>query len=272
MALASGLTPRLAEHQKVRSVALVRPDDPGYVASAGAFAAEARSFAPKLTPSVGSHAGQVVEDAARAWVAATVGARAERVVAAEVLPWGERSYRSHYLEVDVVAGHDRPRALIEVKFTSRSKAVSRGVAQIARARDLAGRAHPGLAAIVLVIQADRGGEWMPNVPGGVVSTLHEAHGALDLDVRDGVQVVCLPVEVLYPHMDATDVALVERARDEADILVAERVERDRLREAGVTELPAPRPQPRASREDVVAYRDDDPVPSPFSALLALASA
>ncbi len=60
--------------------------------------------------------------------------------------------------------------------------------------------------------------------------------------------------------------------NEADVLVAERAERDRLREAGVTELPAPRPQPRASREDVVAYRDEETAPSPFTALLAVVGA
>ncbi|MEI7742301.1 MAG: hypothetical protein WCK58_00980 [Chloroflexota bacterium] len=257
---------RRTEFQKVHSARLVAADDADYLADCRRHAADNRSYAPREELNAASRAGQIIEIAARAWMATTAGSRNDRIVAADVLPWGARTYETRFFELDVVAGLAEPQAVLEVKWTSNPQVAARGAGQVHRAIDLLGHVHPGIRGAVLYVQADRGPV--------------RAHPALEhvVDVGDGrlpwpdgrrVPIFRLPVELLVSYVPEGDRVILEAARDEADASVAARLERAAVREAGGTPEPA-RPGLRPERSDVIAYRDADQAPaSPFAMLREL---
>lgn len=256
---------RPSEFQKVRSVGLVRIDDPGYLADCQAHAAASRSYAERQEPNAGSKAGQLIETAARRWLADLLPLRPERVIAADVLPWGARAYEPRHLELDIVVGAEEPEVVLEVKWSASADAVVRGLAQVHRALDLLGHRHPDLRGVVLYVQADRGPashhpalggtaaadrSWLPLTPGEV--------RALRLDLA-----------TLLPYLDEGAHAIISAAQDEADATVAARQERAVRRAAGLDDRSEAPAQPRRAREDVIAHVDATPDPSPFLVLQGL---
>jgi hypothetical protein len=209
-------------------------------------------------------AGTVIEDAARHWLAAFRTLRPERIVAADVLRWGDRSYRPFFLELDAVIGVAEPEEIFEVKWTSNPKVALTALRQAHRALSILSHAWPGVRGGVLWVQADRGRR----------ATDDALENAIDVDTEElhwpgrerRVTLFRLPYDLIAPYVETADRCLVSAARDESDGAVSARAERQRAREAGEEREHEGHPLPDNRPEEIVAYADEDEPESPFAAL------
>ena len=264
------MSPRESIH-KIRSVRLVPPDDPGYLAAMAEQALAHRRFGPREEQTATYHASGRVEAAVRAWLSLRVPLLEQRIIAADVLFRDERSYVPLFVELDAVQGTDGvPRRVFEVKFTSNPAALRRGFSQLGRARRLLDARWEEVDTAVVLVQADRGPSALDDPrldgvveigAGGLPDPRLPARSLLRLDAAE-----------LAPFLDPEDLALLVMARDESDANVVARQERSVAIERG-EELPA---RERRVRPGATLSFADEPEPdrdeladSPFAALRAL---
>ena len=258
--------------QKVRSVRLVSPDDPAYVSAMAEQALAHRRFGPKEEQTATYRVSGRVELAVRSWLAERVPVLEERVVAADVLFRGARSYSPLFLELEAVQGRDgTPSRVFEVKFTSNAAALRRGFAQLARARDLLESRYDRLETALILVQADRGPLVIddPRLEDVVEVGPDDLVSDLPLPAR---ALLRLDAERLSAHLGDEDLALLRDARDESDANVTARLERSAALERGEA-LPVPerqvRPGATLSFGDEPGDADDALADSPFAALRGL---
>jgi hypothetical protein len=264
----------MAAGERVRRVALVRVDDPAYVEAMSQAAADHRRLGPRQDPGDLYRASHHVEAAVRGWLGARLPLLDERVIDAELLPVGGRSYERRFIELDAVVGRDgEPVRLVEVKFSAGAGAVRRGLSQLVRARDLLRHRWPGLGRLLILVEANRTGVALdPDrlrdvtviAPDALAEPAHLAPVAL----------LVLTAADLRTHLDAEARALVERGHDEGDALTAARLARAMALEAaagGATDWPAvAAAEPRQDGPSVrFGDEPDDEADSPFAALAGL---
>ncbi len=257
--------------QKVRSVRLVPPDDPDYVAAMAEQALAHRRYGPREEQTATYHVSGRIEQAARDWLSLRVPLLRERIVAADVLFRDARGYVPLFVELDAVEGRDGiPVRVYEVKFTSNLSAVQRGFAQLGRALRLLGSRYERVDAAVVLVQADRGplasddprlADAVEIGPDDLARAALPARAFLRLDVAE-----------LAPFLGADDLGLLLAARDESDANVSARLERTAAIERGET----PPSRERQVRPGATLAFEDEPEPggdeladSPFAALRAL---
>ncbi|MGC8634791.1 MAG: hypothetical protein ACP5VP_09020 [Candidatus Limnocylindrales bacterium] len=259
--------------QRVRSVRLVAPDDPDYLAAMAEQALAHRRFGPKDVQSATYRVSGRVEMAVRGWLAERVPILAERVIGAQVLYRGERSYTTLFLELDAVQGRDGiPSRVFEVKFTSNAAALRRGFAQLARASSLLEARYDRIDTAVVLVQAQHGplvidDPRLEDVVPVDPETLAD-DGALPPRA-----LLCLDPESLLPFLGEEDRALLQAAREEGDANVLARLERSAAIGRGEeVALPAPSARPGATLSfgDEPAGVDGELADSPFAALRGLA--
>ncbi len=271
---------------KVRRVALVRVDEPAYVEEMSRQAAAHRRLGPRQDPGDLYRASAVVETAVRAWLAARLPLLEERVIDAEVLPDGERAYVRRFQELDAVIGrHGQPERVVEMKFSASGGAVRRGLAQLGRARGLLRHEWPGVAGLLILVEANRTGveldlERLRDVE-IVEAAAIERPGALA-----PTALVVLHADALSAHLDHVTRQLIERGHDEGDALTAARLARAALAadpdgEAATDGGPGEGEGSRAvhavpdgsgqvaSPSAIFADADDSEPDSPFAALAGL---
>jgi len=258
---------------KVRSVRLVRPDDPGYLSAMAEQALAHRRFGPKEEQTATYRVSGRIELAVRGWLGERVELLEERILAAEVLFRDARSYEPLFLELDAVQGRDGvPGRIFEVKFTSNAAALRRGFAQLARARRLFASRYGRVDSAVVLVQADRGPLVIddPRLD-DVVQVAAEDLAMASLPPR---ALLRLDAAELSPFLGEGDVALLLTARDESDANVSARLERNAALERG-EDLPSPERRPRVGATltfgDEAEADDDALADSPFAALRALGS-
>ena len=265
------MSPRETIH-KVRSVRLVSPDDPAYFSAMAEQALAHRRFGPKEEQTATYRVSGRVELAVRGWLAERVPMLEKRVVAADVLFRGGRSYSPLFLELDAVQGRDgTPSRIFEVKFTSNAAALRRGFAQLARARRLLELRYDRVETAVVLVQADRG---------PLVIDDPRLEDVVQVEPADLVANAPLPPrallrldpERLAAYLAHQDLALLREARDEGDANVTARLERSAAAERGEA-LPARerpvRPGATLSFGDEPGDADDALADSPFAALRGL---
>jgi len=268
------VTGREAIH-KVRSVRMVAPEYPAYLAAMAEQALAHRRFGPKEEQTATYRVSGRIELGVRGWLAARVPLLEQRVIAADVLYRDERSYVPLFLELDAVEGEDAtPRRIYEVKFTSNAGALRRGFAQLARARHILSARYDPVETVLILVQADRGDLVLDDRRLDDVAVIgsDDLPGVARLPAR-----ALLPVApaLLSPFLAAEDLVLLQRARDEGDANVSARLERSAAVERG-EELPA---RPRGPRLPGVtlSFGDDTPededqlAQSPFAALRSIVS-
>ena len=258
---------------KVRSVRLVPPDDPDYLAAMAEQALAHRRFGPKEEQTATYRVSGRVETAVRAWLAERVSLLPERVVAAEVLFRDARSYTPLFLELDAVEGRDGvPERIFEVKFTSNAAALRRGFGQLARARSLLETRYDRVETAVVLVQADRGPLVLddPRLEDVIAIEAGDLTSGGPLPAR---ALLRLDPECLAPHLAEEDAALLQDARDESDANVTARQERLAAVERGETLAPRERPVRQGATLTFGGEPggDEDPLAdSPFAALRGLA--
>ena len=271
---------------KVRRVALVRVDDPAYVEEMSRQAAAHRRLGPRQDPGDLYRASAVVETAVRAWLAARLPLLEERVIDADVLPDGERAYVRRFQELDAVIGTDgRPERVVEMKFSASGGAVRRGLSQLGRARGLLRHEWPGVAGLLILVEANRTGVELDLERLRDVEVVEAAALERPASLAPTALVV-LHVDALTAHLDHVTRALIERGHDEGDALTAARLARAALAadpegdaatdgaaatgarshevDGGLDE-----PGQEPSRSATFADADDGEPDSPFAALAGL---
>ena len=258
-------------YHKVRSVRLVAPDDAGYLAAMAAQALAHRHFGPREETTATYRISGRVELAVRSWLGERVSLLPERVVAAEVLYSGSRSYETLYLELDAVQGVDGvPSRVFEVKFTSNLAAIRRGFRQLGRARRLLQTRYQRLDGVVVLVQADRGQLDLDDANLRDVSVIEPA--ALAGSTLPVLSLLRIDVAELSGLLSEDDLVLLRSARDESDANVVARLDRAARLEAGeeVAE-PTRARRPGAS----LTFGEDSPegdADSPFAVLRRLGQA
>lgn len=253
---------------RVRSVCLVPLDNAGYLAAMAEQALAHRRYGPREETSATYRVSSRVETAVRGWLAARVPLLQERVLKAEVLYRGSRSYETLYLELDAVQGSGGvPARVYEVKFTSNPAAIRRGFRQLARARSLLETRFERVDTVVVLVQSDRGSLDLDDPNLRDVVPLEPA--ALRDSMPPGLPLLRLDPADLTEWLADEDPDLLRSARDEGDANVLARQERAARLEAGeeLPELRRPR-RPNAT----ITFGDDssaDDADSPFAALRAL---
>jgi hypothetical protein len=263
----------MREHAKVRRVGLVPVDDPVYVEEMSRQAAAHRRLGPRQDPGDLYRASGQVEEAVRSWLGARLPLLEERVVDAELLPGGERAYVRRFQELDAVIGRDGlPERVVEMKFSASGSAVRRGLSQLGRARGLLRHRWPGVAGLLVLVEANRTGVELDLERLREVAIIDPAA----LEHPEGLPTMALLVlgaQELADHLDPEARALVERGHDEGDALTAARRARAALAneaEAGARDVPAAVPRvievPPSAMFD---GGDADAETSPFAALAGL---
>ena len=256
---------------KMRSVRLVPPDDPAYLAAMAEQALAHRHFGPKEAQTATYRVSSRVELAVRGWLAERVPLLEQRIIAADVLFRDARSYVPLFLELDAVQGaHGVPTRIFEVKFTSNAAALRRGFAQLARARRLLEARYERVEAVVILVQADRGPLVLddPHLADVVTVEVADLTGAAPLPARP---VLRLDPATLAAFLAPEDRALLHAARDESDANVSARQERSAAVERG-EQVP---PRERQIRVGATLSFGDEPeaddrlADSPFAALRRL---
>jgi hypothetical protein len=254
---------------KVRRVDLVRPDDPHYLAAMSEAAQAHRRLGPPGDPGHIYRASSGVETAVRGWLAERLPLLPERVIDAELLLDGRRSYERRFIELDAVEGTDgQPRRVIEVKFSASPGAVRRGLAQLGRARALLGWRWEGVGRLLVLVEANRSGVEIDRERFRDLRVIGPAEVATDRG-RDAPLLV-LELADLSGHLTEADLAAVELGRDEGDELTSRR--RERALEDPMDPAPQRPQRPREPAASVTfAGADEDAVDdSPFAALRGLA--
>jgi hypothetical protein len=254
---------------KVRRVDLVPPDDPGYLSAMSEAAQAHRRIGPRQDPGHIYRASSGVEAAVRDWLAARVPLLPERVIDADLLIDGRRSYERRYIELDAVEGRDgEPRRIFESKFSASPSAIRRGLAQLGRARALLDRRWEGVASMLVLVEANRSG----------VEIDRERYPWLRLIDPDDVgeddgpdtPLLVLTLADLSGQLTVDDLAAIERGRDEGDELTVRRRERASAEDGWPEPLPRP-VRPSASMTFGGPDEADDADESPFAALRRLAA-
>ena len=255
--------------QKVRSVRLVPLDDPGYAEAMSEQALAHRHYGPREEQAATYRVSGSVEEAVRAWLAARTTLQPERVLAAEVLYRGARTYESLFLELDAVECRDgAPCRIFEVKFTSNTAAVRRGFGQVARATRLLGARYGQVEGVVVLVQADRGSLDLDDPQMSDVTPI----GAEDLARPIGAPrpLLRLPLKELSLFLGAEELELLKQARDESDANVTARHQRAAMLEAG--EEPPPPPRRPTGEGATLSFGDEETDAagdSPFAILAGL---
>lgn len=223
----------MREAPKVRWVGLVRADDPEYLAAMSAQALAHRRLGPRQDPGDVYRASSLAEAAVRAWLGARLALLEERVLVADLLPLGRRSYERRYLELDAIEGADGvPTRIIEVKFSANPSALRRGLAQLDRARALLAHGWHDLATLLVLVEANRSGVELD------LERLRDMRliTADELGSRDGAgpDLLVLPLLALATHLDEAQMAIIERGRDEGQELTDRRAERALAEASGET--------------------------------------
>jgi hypothetical protein len=254
-------------------VQLLAPDDPAYLAAMAEQALAHRRFGPKDVQSATYRVSGRVEMAVRGWLAERVPILPERVIGAQVLYRGERSYTALFLELDAVQGRDGiPTRVFEVKFTSNAAALRRGFAQLARASSLLETRYDRIDTAVVLVQAQHGPLVIddPRLEDVVPVDPESLVGDGALPPR---ALLRLDPEWLVPFLGEEDRALLQAARQEGDANVLARLERSAAIERG-EEVALPVPPARSgvtlSFGDGSEGADDELADSPFAALRSLA--
>jgi hypothetical protein len=256
---------------KVRSVRLVRPDDPAYLAAMAEQALAHRRFGPKEEQTATYRVSGRIELAVRAWLRQRVPLLEERIVAADVLFRDARSYAPLFLELDAVQGRNAvPERIFEVKFSSNAAALRRGFTQLARARRLLESRFDRVDSAVVLVQADRGPLVLDDARlDDVVQIATADLAAVSLPARSLLRIDAVE---LAPFLDAADLSLLLAARDESDANVSARQERSAAIERGEDVAPRERrhrPGATLSFGDEPGSEDEALADSPFAALRAL---
>jgi hypothetical protein len=263
----------MREHAKVRRVGLVRVDDPVYVEEMSRQAAAHRRLGPRQDPGDLYRASGHVEGAVRSWLAARLPLLEERVVDADVLPAGERAYVRRFQELDAVIGRAGvPERVVEMKFSASGSAARRGLSQLGRARGLLRHRWPGVAGLLVLVEANRTGVELDFERLREVAVIDSA-GLEDPERLPPMALLVLGAPELADHLDAEARALVERGHDEGDALTAAR----RARAAQAVEeeggaRPATQAAPRAVETSPSAMFDGGDAAaetSPFAALAGI---
>ena len=261
------MSPRGPIH-KVRSVRLVPPDDPAYLAEMADQALAHRRYGPREEQTATYRVSGPVELAVRGWLAERVPLLEQRIIAAEVLFRDARSYESLFLELDAVEGEDGvPRRVFEIKFTSNAGALRRGFGQLARARHLLESRWRPVESVVVLVQADRGALPLddPRLEGVVQVTAAALVSGAPLPDRSLMR---LDPGLLAGFLADQELALLDLARDESDANVTARLERTAAIGRG-EEPPARRDRPAREAATISFVGDsseDDLADSPFAAL------
>jgi hypothetical protein len=258
----------------VRSVRLVLPDDPAYLAEMADQALAHRRFGPREEQTATYRASGPIELAVRGWLAARVPLLDQRIIAADVLFRDARSYESLFVELDAVQGTDGiPRRVYEVKFTSNAGALRRGFGQLARACRLLEARWGRIETVVVLVQADRGPLPLddPRLEGVVQVAVADLLSGRPLPDRSLLRV---DPGLLAGFLGEEDRALLDLARDESDANVTARLARTAAIERG-EELPS-RPERPVREGATISFEDvsepeDELADSPFAALRPLAS-
>jgi hypothetical protein len=239
-----------------------------------------RRTGPKQEPGVIYRASSRAETAVRAWLAERVPLLTERVVAADVLLEGRREYERLYLELDAVEGSDgAPRRVFEIKFSSNVRTVRRGVAQLVRARHLLEQGFDRIATMLVLVEANRTGVDLEDTRVGTLGVVLPedlspvpSGGAASRQERE-VTLMRLTTEHLAEHYGEGDMDLIERARDEGEVLTLARAERaaaDPADAADAAEAAAREVVADAHADSTHTFGGDDDEPtSPFAALRGL---
>jgi hypothetical protein len=261
------------EPAKVRRVELVRTDDSAYLEEMSRQAAAHRRLGPRQDPGDLYRASALVETAVRAWLAVRVPLLEERVIDAELLPAGERAYVRRFQELDAVVGRDGlPERVVEMKFSTSGSSVRRGLSQLGRARGLLRHRWPGVAGLLILVEANRTGVELDRERLREVDVIDPS--ALDRPGRLATTaLLVLGVHDLADHLDAGARTLVERGHDEGDSLTAARQARAaQAAEEDDTGEPGPvAPEPRVEASASVTFDggDEGEPESPFAALAGL---
>lgn len=251
---------------KVRSVRLVAPDDPAYLAAMADQALAHRRYGAREETTATYRASGRVEDAVRTWLGSRVPLLGERILSAEVLYRDARTYQPLFLELDAVEGRDGvPARVYEIKFTTSLSSLRRGFGQVDRAVRLLGARFEGVHGVVVLLHAGRGAldpadPWLAEV-----STI-----APD-DLRPGAQLPARPLltvrlDDVAAHLADGELDLLHAALDEGDANAIARVERNARIEAG-EDVPATRraPLPGAT----LTFGGDEPADAPESPFAVL---
>jgi hypothetical protein len=257
---------------KVRRVDLVRPDDPDYLAAMSSAAQAHRRLGPRQDPGHIYRASGPVESAVRGWLAERLPLLPERVIDVELLLDGQRAYERRFIELDAVEGRDGvPRRIIEAKFSASPGAIRRGLAQLGRARGLLDRRWDGVASMLVLVEANRSGVEIDRERFRDLRLI----GPNDLARDDGpdAPLLVLALADLSLHLTSTDLAAIERGRDEGDELTTRR--RERATEDAAEDAVEPRLEPAVRRVEPGASltfgATDESDDSPFAALRGLAT-
>ena len=261
--------PEREPFHKVRSVRLVALDDAGYLAAMAEQALAHRRYGPREETSATYQVSGRVEMAVRGWLAARVPLIEERVVAAEVLYQGSRTYEKLYLELDAVQGEEGvPARLYEVKFTSNPAAIRRGFRQLARARHLLEARFERIDTAVVLVQADRGSLDLEDPNLRDIALIEPE--ALRQPRLPSLALLRLDVAELAGWLGEEDLALLQHARDESDANVVARLDRAARLEAGESLPDAPRRRSQNASLTFGEEDESDAAESPFTSLRDLA--
>ena len=249
---------------KVRRVALVRPDDPAYLAAMSAQALAHRRLGPRQDPGDIYRASGLVEAAVRGWLGQRVPLLAERVLDVELLPAGGRAYERRFIELDAVEGRDgRPGRIVEAKFSANQGAVRRGLQQLGRARSLLGRRWDGVAALLVLVAANREGVAIDPERFRGLRVIEPDE--LEAPAGRDTPLLLLALDDLAGHLSARELQAIERGRDEGDQLTARR--RERAGEEAEARSPSPAGPPgQAAASGTFVEGPDETPESPFAGL------
>jgi hypothetical protein len=263
---------------RIRSVRLVSPDDAAYVAAMAEQALAHRRYGPKGEQSATYRVSGRVESAVRGWLAARVPLLAERIIAAEVLYRDARRYEPLYLELDAVQGSPgtpgTPVRIFEIKFTSNSAAVARGLGQLSRALRLLRAQFEDVDGLAVVVHGSREGFRADDPRLAEVALM--GPDALAIRPLPPRAVLQLDLADLAAALSEEDRRLLEVARDEGDASVAARRERAAQAsdpDGGARDDVPPGPSQERKPGVTLAFGgepdDDASADSPFAALRGL---
>ncbi|MFI5254588.1 MAG: hypothetical protein ACHQ15_03945 [Candidatus Limnocylindrales bacterium] len=209
---------------KVRRVDLVPPDDPAYLAAMSEAAQAHRRLGPAVDPGHIYRASGGVETAVRGWLGERMALQAERIIDAELLLDGRRTYERRFIELDAVEGAEGvPTRVIEAKFSASPSAIRRGLGQLSRARQVLRWRWEGVRALLVLVEANRSGVEIDRERLRDLRLIEAGQVAGDTG-RDAPLLV-LSLDDLTGHLSADDLAAIERGRDEGDDLTSRRRER-----------------------------------------------